>query len=234
MHVPTAPALILGGLLAVAAVDAAALHTMHPQRSVSHRSESPLVAATTVVAMVPAAPRPPLPRAATAKARAGARSAPHRTREHRTVAARSSAARPRVARSSTGTTQAALDVAVRRLPGYPAGTVRWVVSSAYGQWGTADWYNDVVYISPRVPSRLLRSVVIHEWDHILSVRDYGGDVDAAVAAMNQLFGGSGLVGAERAADCMARLSGAAWTHYTACASDTWRAGARLLLAGRQL
>jgi len=59
-------------------------------------------------------------------------------------------------------------------------------------------------------------------------------VDAAVAAMNAAFGGSGLVGAERAADCMSRLQGASWTHYTSCANQGWRASAAKLVAGRRL
>ena len=37
----------------------------------------------------------------------------------------------------------ALQAAVARIPTYRAGAARWVVSSAYSFWGTADWYHDV-------------------------------------------------------------------------------------------
>jgi hypothetical protein len=66
------------------------------------------------------------------------------------------------------------------------------------------------------------------------VRPYANDVDAATASMNTYFGGSGLVGAERAADCMALLLGVTWTHYTTCSSSVWRAGAARLLKGEKL
>jgi len=129
---------------------------------------------------------------------------------------------------------AALNNAVARIPTYRAGTVRWVVSRAYAFWGTADWYHGVLYVSPDVPRSKLYDVAVHEWSHELSVLDYAGDVAAATHAMNSWFGGTGLVGAERAADCMSILQGATWTHYTTCTNAHWRAGARLLVTGQQL
>jgi hypothetical protein len=123
---------------------------------------------------------------------------------------------------------------VAHIPGYEQGAATWVVSDKYGSWGTADWYRGVVYISPRVPVERLYDVSVHEWSHLLSVRAYGGDVDAATSAMNAFFGGSGLVGAERAADCMALVMGAHWTHYTACKDSGWRAGATRLTKGERL
>jgi hypothetical protein len=123
---------------------------------------------------------------------------------------------------------------VERIPGYRSGTVSWQVTDHYGSWGTADWYRGIVYISPRVPLARLYDVSVHEWSHLLSVAAYGGDVDAAVAAMNGWFGGSGLAGAERAADCMALALGARWTHYTACDDARWRAGAARLVKGERL
>jgi hypothetical protein len=128
----------------------------------------------------------------------------------------------------------ALMAAVSRIPSYRAGTVRWVVSRAYAFWGTADWYNAVLYVSPDVPRSKLYDVAVHEWSHELSVLDYAGDVRAATSAMNAWFGGSGLTGPERAADCMSILQGATWTHYTTCTDAHWRAGARLLVAGKPL
>ena len=109
-----------------------------------------------------------------------------------------------------------------------------MVSTAYDFWGTADWYHDVLYVNPDVPRSKLYDVAVHEWSHELSVLDYAGDVSAAVRAMNAWFGGSGLTGAERAADCMSILQGATWTHYTACTDAHWRAGAARLVSGRRL
>lgn len=129
---------------------------------------------------------------------------------------------------------AALAAAVARIPTYTPGAARWVVSSKYDFWGTADWYHDVLYVSPDVPRDKLYDVAVHEWSHELSVLDYGGDVSTATKAMNAWFGGSGLVGAERAADCMAILQGATWTHYTTCTNSEWRRGAAKLVAGKQL
>ena len=114
------------------------------------------------------------------------------------------------------------------------GSVTWVLQANDGHWGTADWYANTIWVSPRVPSDRLFDVVVHEWSHLQSVAVYDGDVRTAVSAMTRYFGGGGLVGAERAADCMARLEGARWTHYTTCADARWRAGAARLLAGRRL
>jgi hypothetical protein len=124
--------------------------------------------------------------------------------------------------------------AVDRLPGYRTGEARWVISSDWGHWGVADLANAIGYISPTVPADRMYDVVAHEWSHMLSVKAYGGDVTTALAAMNRYFGGSDLMGAERAADCMARLLGATWTHYTSCTNAAWRDGARRLLARQRL
>lgn len=125
-----------------------------------------------------------------------------------------------------------LNAAISRIAGYD-GSVTWVVSNEYGQWGTADWYRDRIYIAPDVPHNRLDDVVVHEWSHLLSVRPYA-DVHAAVEAMNQWFGGSDLTGAELAADCMAILQGARWTRYTSCEDPRWQDGARRLLSGQRL
>jgi hypothetical protein len=125
-------------------------------------------------------------------------------------------------------------LAVSRIPGYRTGDAVWSITPSFGHWGVADIYSGVVYLSPRVPANRVYDVVAHEWSHLLSVKAYDGDVNGALDAMNGYFGGSGLVGAERAADCMARQLGATWTHYTPCTSSTWRAGARRLLAHERL
>jgi hypothetical protein len=103
-----------------------------------------------------------------------------------------------------------------------------------GSWGVADWYHDTVYIAPRTPASKLRSVLIHEQAHLDHARTYGGDIDALTHDANRVFGGSGLSGAERAADCIALLHGASWTHYTGCSDLAQQDAARTLAAGRRL
>jgi hypothetical protein len=124
-----------------------------------------------------------------------------------------------------------LNAAIARIPSYRSGVARWVVADS-GYWATADWYTGVVSVSRRTPTDKLYAVVVHEWSHLLSVRSYGGDVHAAAEAMRSYFGST--MGPEYAADCMALLQGATWTHYTSCSSSRWRAGARRLLAGKHL
>ena len=144
------------------------------------------------------------------------------------------AQRPPAPYVSGPTHWSALNAAIARIPTYRSGAARWVVSDKYDFWGTADWYHDVLYVAPGVPVSKLYDVAVHEWSHELSVLDYGGDVAAATRAMNATFGGRGLTGPERAADCMAILQGAHWTHYTTCTDATWRAAAARLVAGKTL
>jgi hypothetical protein len=131
------------------------------------------------------------------------------------------------------TSWGALNAAIARIPTYHAGDARWVVKNT-GWWGTAIWESGLIYISPTVPESKLYDVAVHEWSHILTVRDYGGNVAAAVAATTAYYGGSDLYGAEYAADCMAILQGADWTNYTSCTSSRWRAGAQQLIEGHRL
>jgi len=123
-----------------------------------------------------------------------------------------------------------LRASLDRLPGYRPGDAVFQVRRGLPSWGIADLGAGRVYVSSSVPSWRMYDVVAHEWSHVLSVRAYDGDVAAALAAMRETFGGSGMTGAERAADCMAREVGARWTHYTSCQDDDWRAAARRLLA----
>lgn len=160
----------------------------------------------------------------------GHRTVRHVVRHHATHVAPSRVTRV----ASTPTGWSLLDAAIARIPTYHPHAARWVVSGRYGHWGTTDWYHDTLYIAPTVPSGYVYDVAVHEWSHELSVLDYNGDVPAATSAMNRWFGGSGLVGAERAADCMAILQGAHWTHYTSCTDRRWRSAAAKLLHGRRL
>jgi hypothetical protein len=139
-------------------------------------------------------------------------------------------------RTSTRTlsAQERLMATVARIPGYRTGDAVWSIRPGLGSWGMAVMGGATVYISPDVPADKLYDVVVHEWSHLLSIKAYNGDVTGAIAAMNRYFGGTDLVGAERAADCMARLLGASWTHYTSCTSTAWRDGARRLISRQRL
>jgi hypothetical protein len=142
---------------------------------------------------------------------------------------------PRPASGSSRSGGSALQRAIARIPGYSAHRpAHWVSTSRYGHYGATDLASNNIYISPSVPSSKLDSVVRHEWSHILSVRAYGGSYSAMMSATNRVFGGSGMTGAERAADCMAIQLGASWTHYTSCSNSQWRAAATKLLSGRRL
>jgi len=128
----------------------------------------------------------------------------------------------------------ALNRAISRIPNYRLGVATWTVTARFGHWGTTDLGSGRVYISPRVPASKLYSVVAHEYGHALSSKNWGRNWPAAAAAMNRWFGGGTDTALERAADCMAIVQGATWTHYTTCASTRWRQGARTLLAGKRL
>jgi hypothetical protein len=171
-----------------------------------------------------AAPRPTAP--ATASTRPAASPPKPRPKPART--------RPAATYVSGPTHWSALNGAIARIPTYRSGAAHWVVSTKYDFWGTADWYHDVLYVDPSVPVDKLYDVAVHEWSHELSVLDYSGDVVAATRAMNATFGGHGLTGPERAADCMSILQGATWTHYTTCSNAAWRAAAARLVAGKTL
>ena len=182
----------------------------------------PAQAAQQVPKPAAVAPHPKSPPVAVAP---GARARTQRAAVHATLAV--------TRRASAPTSWPSLNSAITRIPHYQPGLARWVVENT-GWWATADWDAGVIYISPTTPTRRLYDVVVHEWAHMLTVHAYGGNVAAAVHATDAYFGGSGEEGAERAADCMAILQGARWTHYTSCQSPTWRSGARRLLAGKPL
>ena len=234
MTLPTRTALhlaVVGCALVVAAV-----RPSHP----SVAPDGP-AAPTAAPATVPAATllsaehRSSRPRPATRRARGPATRRAPRPEPRRHLSGRARRAhRAHRAQAAGPTSWPALNAAIASIPTYRDNTVRWTVSRRYPYWGTADWYRRVIYVSPGVPSSYVYDVAVHEWSHELSVLDYDGDVARATAAMDAYFGGTGLVGAERAADCMAILQGATWTHYTSCPSRAWRDGAALLVRGEKL
>ncbi len=246
----TVPSVVLSGIvltatLSVLATGVAAADPRGPDEALGSTPRTTFAAVAlaaqptarpTAVSLVPVASRRTSPARALAAQVAAARPAATAVpvREQRASAAPKPAPRRPVTTprrpKAKGTP---LEQAVARIPGYSAHRpARWVSTSRYGHWGTTDWYHNTVYISPRVPASKLDSVVRHEWAHILTVRAYGS-VARAVAGTNSTFGGSGLTGAERAADCMARQLGATWTNYTSCGSSTWRRSATALLHGRR-
>jgi hypothetical protein len=231
---------------ATPAVSPTAAALLHRQASAAHRPVKARPSAKPTRANHHAAPRAtaqPTRPAASPRAGAAPRVShaaapdPAPTATHTAAGRRthhSSATKHATAPVSGPTGWGDLNAAIAQIPTYHAGMAHWVISAKYGHWGTADWYHATMYIAPDVPTNMLFNVVVHEWSHELSVLDYNGNVAAATNAMNHVFGGSGLVGAERAADCMSRLQGATWTHYTSCSDHSWRSAAARLIAGKQL
>jgi hypothetical protein len=202
----------------------------------------PVTLAATTTHATAAAPepalRPNVPVVYTTQAKAVTKAAPKAKPAVHHARPKAHHSAPRRTRHAVATPKlsfaARLTQAVNRIPGYHTGDAVWSITPSYGHWGVADIYGGVVYISPNVPSNRLYDVAAHEWSHLLSVKPYDGDVNGALDAMNAYFGGSGLQGAERAADCMARQLGATWTHYTPCSNAHWRAGAKRLLSHQRL
>lgn len=153
---------------------------------------------------------------------------------HKTRTPKAKPAAPRRAPRPAFTPEQLMRRAIARIPGYRPGVAVFTLEQHLSNWGIAELQGGTISIAARVPANRMYDVVAHEWSHVLSMQAYGGDVQQAMDAMNSFFGGSGLAGAEKAADCMARELGATWTHYTPCSNSTWRAGARRLIAGQAL
>jgi hypothetical protein len=230
----TVPVLVLSSYAAAGSSDVSGSGTT-PVAATSVRFQPAVATGAQATLVRPAKPKPrvkhkPAPKPTPRRHVRHPATAPHIV--HRT------AARPQHEvthhRAPAGPTSwAALNAAIARIPGYHRGDARWVIKSS-AHWGTADWYRNTIYLSHSIPDSKVYDVVLHEWSHLLTVRAYAGDVDAAVAAAKSFFGGRGLMGAEYAADCMARVLGAHWTNYTSCSSADWRAGARRLVHGKRL
>ena len=215
------------------ALGAVAVAGAAPTSPAPARSSS--VAAHEVVVPAPVAVASPAPKA---KAKAKAKAKVVAPAKPRVAPRRVTAVAPRpkavaVVRTPTLTPAQLMQRAIDRLPDVRPGDVVFILKPGLDSWGLAELHG-TVWISPRVPARRMYDVVAHEWSHVLSAKAYGGDVQLAVAEMNRYFGGTGITGAERAADCMARLLGATWTHYTSCSDSRWRAGAKRLLARQPL
>jgi hypothetical protein len=128
-----------------------------------------------------------------------------------------------------------LERQVARIPLYQPGIARWEVVPDLAVYGVTRLRTRTVYLSPRIPRTLLYSVVAHEWGHVISTYAYGGDLRVSQQAFKAWFGGGSMSTAtERAADCIAVLLGATWTHYTACRDEHRRLGALYLANGMQL
>jgi hypothetical protein len=182
-------------------------------------------------------------RARAAAARAARKQAEARAQAAKERAARSAArakAEPAPSAAPARTSWPALDRAIASIPGYRDGIAIWQVSSQYGHYGITDANRPGaarIFISPNVPADRLYSVAAHEYGHAVVIANYGtgyGPYTEYSRDMANWFGGDRVTGLERAADCMARLLGASWLHYTSCTDPTAQKGARILLAGGRL
>lgn len=230
-HPVRALALLLAAV--TSALGAVAVATAGAAPASPVRFTSSPVTAHEVVAPAPVAVASPAARVRVKVKAKVAAPVPPRATPHRVKAV---TARPKavtVVRTRALTPAQLMQRAIDRLPDVRPGDVEFILKPGLDSWGLAELHG-TVWISPRVPARRMYDVVAHEWSHVLSAKAYDGDVNAAVDAMNDYFGGTGLTGAERAADCMARLLGATWTHYTSCSDSRWRAGAKRLLDRQKL
>lgn len=111
----------------------------------------------------------------------------------------------------------------------PQGLATWVFQ-AHGAWGASDGHT--VYIDPDVPQDKRWSVMVHEYGHVLQVRQYGS-LDATAVAMSAIVGASASDKGptESNADCIAEQLGATWTDY-GC-QDALRPAAAALVAGER-
>jgi hypothetical protein len=182
-------------------------------------------------------------RARAAAARAARKQAEARAQAAKERAARSAArakAEPAPSAAPARTSWPALNRAIASIPGYRDGIAIWQVSSQYGHYGITDANRPGaarIFISPDVPADRLYSVAAHEYGHAVVIANYGtgyGPYTEYSRDMSNWFGGDRVTGLERAADCMARLLGASWLHYTSCTDATAQKGARILLAGGRL
>ena len=204
-------------------------------------AHAPVAASAPAVAMAPPAPvrvkpvvtHKPTPKPTPKPVVHHVAPKPSPTATHRTTSPSPSPTATRTSSTSSLTPEQRMMRAVAQIPGYRSGDALWVMRHQ-SSWGLALMGGGTVYISTTVPADKMYDVVSHEWSHLLSVRAYSNDVNAATSAMNDWFGGTGLTGSERAADCMAKLLGAHWTNYTPCTNTRWIAGAKRLVAGQRL
>src|SRR5436305_14411827 len=95
---------------------------------------------------------------------------PHVHARRRTVVRNAAAARRTTSHRATSpalmpdgpTSWGALNAAIARIPTYHSGDARWVIKNT-GWWGTADWQNGLIYISPPVPDSKLYDLAVPEW-----------------------------------------------------------------------
>ncbi len=111
----------------------------------------------------------------------------------------------------------------------PGNTAHWVLQRN-GGWGASDGHT--IYLDPDMPAENRFSVMVHEYSHVLQVRQYGS-LAASAAALSAVIGDdpSSITANESTADCMALMQGATWIGY-GC-DDALRPAATALLAGRR-
>lgn len=102
--------------------------------------------------------------------------------------------------------------------------------------GVADRYNNDVLLRTSMPSYRLHYVAAHECMHLRQAKAYGGDIAALKKATNKVWGGSGLTGVERSADCMTRAKGIKVTNraYASSCKGKQATATKRLLAGKRI
>jgi uncharacterized protein YjaZ len=89
-----------------------------------------------------------------------------------------------------------------------------------GSWGLMKTATGKVFIAKGVPCDKVRSVMVHEYTHVLQWRLYGSSLVSDLESHG---------GAEEIADCGARMLGATWTHYVqTCTAEQTRSADAIL------
>lgn len=103
--------------------------------------------------------------------------------------------------------------------------------------GSTQPWNHTVRIDGSVPEVNLRSVMLHEWSHVLQYRAKNGDWWAAVGHASAVYGYPATDrnythGTEQEADCMAQVMGGTFHGYGGCQTGKVPDAQAVIIAGR--
>lgn len=116
---------------------------------------------------------------------------------------------------------------------YKCGSTSVIIGSPIGSQGAFD--GSAIYIKAGLATGRLPYVVAHECAHAFSInRVYGGDWDAASAAVAPAYGLRGDAALDALADCMSLLEGTSGQRYTTSCGGARGTVARTILAGNRV
>ncbi|MCU1414125.1 MAG: hypothetical protein JWN80_1465 [Microbacteriaceae bacterium] len=109
--------------------------------------------------------------------------------------------------ASTGDSQDKASIAEAVFAQYGFSSYVFDGGQTQGHYGATDMNRQIIYLQLSIiPTSIVRSVALHEYQHILQAREYGGYAGAVAN-----FGS--VLAMEEAADCGALAAGATWVNY---------------------